>query len=162
MKKYAGRVYVMATEHPNVVKVGFSVDPENRCKQLALKGVCHSSSPFANAAKIERAAHDLLALAGKRVKGELFYATVEEAIAAIQRAAEMVGPIPLDDDYAPASRFKQINVRLDDHDEQVLDEIRRLEPDLPDRSKMIRRLIHERANKITAAGKEKKHRAAAP
>ena len=42
---------------------------------------------------------------------------------------------------------KPFPVRLDEADLRMVDEIRRVEPDIPTRSEMIRRLIHRAAEK---------------
>jgi hypothetical protein len=51
---------------------------------------------------------------------------------------------------------KPFPVRLNDEEISKLDDIRRLEPDIPTRSEMLRRLIWREADQLPAARKRSK------
>lgn len=82
-------VYVMATGHGDW-KVGRSTDPERRRVTLGFDKVVFVKRAGANAPKIERLAQRLLETQGHHVKGEVFSASLEVVIKAIEDANDMV------------------------------------------------------------------------
>ena len=91
------KVYVFQAPSGEV-KVGHARRPTARAKQISddLK-IVHVTGNIIEVERVERLAHRILALAGKRIKGEWFSATAEEAVAAIERAiamAEGLEPVP--------------------------------------------------------------------
>lgn len=143
------QVYILQAED-GTIKVGHSVNPEKRMHQLGRSGlkVVHASGMIVDAEKVERAAHKLLKLAGKHVRGEWFSASIQEALDAIdvaQRIADGLDVLPGRDTF--------LQMRIADEIVAKLDDLRRVEADLPSRSEMIRRLI-ERADGM--AKKDKK------
>lgn len=83
-------VYVIAADAAGAVKIGFSKHPEKRLKQLQtghsgeLRLYYHHPLPVENVKLIERAIHDLNR--HKRVKGEWFDMSVEDAILEVKHA----------------------------------------------------------------------------
>lgn len=83
-----GHVYVMDAGSGRV-KVGVSKHPRMRAVQLGDLTINHVSKWHDQAGAIEKAAHRLLTIAGQHCNNELFRATVDEAVAAVDRAFEL-------------------------------------------------------------------------
>lgn len=147
MRRKAGRVYVMSTTTPNVVKVGFSCAPEARLGELRAMGavaLLHASQIHEDARAIEQSAHRLLALAKRRVSGELFRASLDDAVEAIERAERIANGLELPLDAVTPAPFKQVNVRLDEATIAIIHELRRCAPPpIPSISDVIRSAIEE-------------------
>lgn len=89
------RIYVLRGED-GLVKVGHSVNVERRAKQIGgVAGIAHVTEVKEQVELIERTAHRLLRLAGKKVRGEWFSATLKEAVAAIELAERIANGIEL-------------------------------------------------------------------
>jgi DNA-binding transcriptional ArsR family regulator len=88
--KTNARVYVMLTG-PGEVKVGLSRDPERRARQLGGRiSLAHQTEVIGPAEEVERTAHRILRMSGRRSWGERFKVSTEEAVAAIDRAQRIV------------------------------------------------------------------------
>jgi len=71
------------------IKLGHSVCPERRAKQLGVPvDIVHQTDVIELAEKVERLAHRILALYGKHLRGEWFEASLEDAIQAIEIATQ--------------------------------------------------------------------------
>lgn len=104
-------VYVMDDPRAGLRKVGFSMNIPERLRQLRLRPahLRYVSEATAQAQRVEQLAHRLLELAGKRVRDELFSATVEECVAAIERAERIVcglEPPPPQREKRPTKQFR--------------------------------------------------------
>ena len=157
MKSYAGCVYVMDAPD-GAVKVGFSNDPSRRLKELRDGGsvnVLHTTRDYDNAFRVERAAHRLLDLAGRRIKGELFQATLEEAIAAIERAERIVAgsePLP----PLPTVARSQFILRVAEAQVERIEALRRNRSPIPNVSDLLRALIDEAYEREVGKGRGRK------
>jgi hypothetical protein len=84
------KVYVMRAEDGSL-KVGHSIAPSKRARDIGRHvQVVHETDVLEHAERIERVAHRVLALQGKRIRGEWFNAELAEAIAAIEDAVRQV------------------------------------------------------------------------
>lgn len=86
-------VYVMVSDQLGITKIGIASDPEVRRRMLQdASGIklrlVHASEQRVDARAVEAAAHKLLH--EKRKTGEWFDVTLEDAVAAIQEAADAV------------------------------------------------------------------------
>ncbi len=138
-----GHVYIMTAEETGHVKVGYSHHPEVRLTQIYGHGplrLVQSSDLRSNAKAVERLAHRLLELADKRISGDWFTASIEEAAAAIGRAERIADGLEPEPTW-PTRQGEWLHLRISADDVRVLDAIRRGEVDLPNRSQMVRRLI---------------------
>jgi hypothetical protein len=148
--KTNAKIYVLESAD-GLVKVGHSRRVDKRIKELGkVVSIAHLTEIKVQAEIIERTAHRLLRLAGKGVRGEWFSATVAEAIEAIERAERIADGAELGLDRAPPPDDTILHMRVAEEIRAKLDDLRRLEPDLPSRSEMVRRLIekaHGRAEK---------------
>jgi len=89
------RVYIMKSDDGRL-KIGHSVDPSRRSKQLGVAvSIMHETDVLDQAERIERLAHRVLALSGKHLCGEWFDATVEDAISAIDIAVRQAESVEL-------------------------------------------------------------------
>ena len=117
-------------------KVGRSNNPSRRKPEVSERkrqiSVAYTSRYSAEAGRIERAAHRLLKLAGKHIKGEWFSATVDECIEAIERAERVVAGIdpPIPPDVATS-------VRLQDEMISEVDDWRALQRPIPSRGEAV-------------------------
>lgn len=109
----SGHVYVMDFGEGRV-KVGFSKKPETRAIVFRRAPVLHISDWSDSADIVERAAHKLLDLSGLRIENEIFRATLDQAVAAINKAFDMLanGSIP-PQPPRPNRRKKMIGFRFD-------------------------------------------------
>lgn len=106
--KGSGKVYVMEGED-GLVKVGYSCQVDARARQIGnVVSIAYVTKEKQEAERIERSAHRLLRLAGKRVRGEWFSATVAEAIDAIERAERIAEGLELALDARPLSKPKPV------------------------------------------------------
>lgn len=103
-------VYVLEDPRAGLRKVGFSMNIPERMRQLRLRPahLRYTSEATLQALKVEQIAHRLLELAGKRVRDELFSATVEECIAAIERAERVVLGLEPAPPARPKKKIKQL------------------------------------------------------
>lgn len=139
MKKNA-HVYVISSSVGNV-KIGMSIDPEGRRDALqANTGVAlrlvSQTKRLDHAQLVERTAHKLLA--SKRMFGEWFDVTPDEAIAAVQNAIDLV-----DSGAAVSHPRLQLNVRIDADLHQAIEEVRKLSSPIPTVTEVIRRAVLE-------------------
>lgn len=108
----SGVVYVMDCGD-GLVKVGFSKRPTRRADDLGLI-VRHTSDWHEQAELIEKAAHRLLKLAGHHSRNEIFTASIEDAVAAINQAFDLAERGELKTVVLPPQRTKHvINLALD-------------------------------------------------
>jgi len=133
------KLYVMR-RGDGVLKLGHSQDPAFRKKQLGGPDLelVHETDFITHAERAERLAHKVLA--NKRIRGEWFKATLEQALEAIQiaiRQAQELG--------ACVAHKENHQVQLSRETKSLMDELRKAEPDLPSRSEMLRRLIERAA-----------------
>ncbi len=140
-------VYVMQSGD-GPVKIGIANDPDRRRREVGAGqpfpvAVVHRVSLGADARAVERIAHRLLA--EKRLRGEWFDVGVQEAVAAIEAAIAEIADRPSLDDGDDGNTL-HFHMRISAEILAALDEIRRREPDLPSRAKMLRRLIMKYAN----------------
>ncbi len=140
------KVYVFEASD-GTVKVGHSRAPERRVTQVSREKLrlAYVSELLVEAERVERLAHRLLAMAGKRLRGEWFSVSAHEAIEAIDRSlriCEGLEPAPV---VGPSSF---LSVNLSDQEAAALDRLRKSEPDLPSRSEMVRRLIERSISKV--------------
>lgn len=89
-------VYVMVSDQLGITKIGIASDPEVRRRMLQdASGIklrlVHASEQRVDARAVEAAAHKLLH--EKRKTGEWFDVTLEDAVAAIQEAADAVDEV---------------------------------------------------------------------
>lgn len=141
--KTNAHIYVMQGAD-GLVKVGHSRRVHLRLKEVGqVASVAHLTGIKEQAELIERTAHRLLKLAGKGVRGEWFSATVAEAVDAIERAERIASGAELGLDKLPANEDTILHMRVAEEIRVMLDDLRRIEPDLPTRSEMVRRLIVE-------------------
>lgn len=137
-------VYV-ASGRGGLVKVGFSTNAEQRMITLASQErtsvrLEHAEFVPENARLVERVAHVLLR--EKRERGEWFDVSVDDAVEAVREAVHAVeegrGESIIAGARPPGRMF---SIRFSDRDMEMLDELRRQEPDIPGRGEMLRRLI---------------------
>lgn len=155
--KTNAKIYVMKA-HDGTIKLGHSVDPIRRSRQIGkMVSVVHQTDIIEHVEKIERLAHRVLALHGKHLRGEWFEARIEDAILAIDIATRQAeNELHLGGRLGkPAEMTSAIPVRIADNIVTALDDLRRLEADIPSRSEMIRRLI-DRAHASTKRSKDRK------
>lgn len=89
MKRQIAAVYVI--EDGGRVKVGSSWEPEKRWCQLGRVGrLVYATPQHPQGRRIEAVAHQLLVLAGLRVKDEWFLTDQDRAVKAIKRATKIV------------------------------------------------------------------------
>lgn len=88
-----GHLYVMDAGEGRV-KVGFSRDPEGRRRALRSTTILHLSPWHDKAELIEKAAHRLLGLAGLRYQSEVYEASLERAVEAINEAFALADSLP--------------------------------------------------------------------
>ena len=82
----SAKVYVMDAGG-GIVKLGYSINPQRRVYQVSVEAdLAYETMLIDQAEKVERLAHRILALTGKHIEGELFEATVSQAIDAIDTA----------------------------------------------------------------------------
>lgn len=149
------QVYIM--EDRGAFKVGHSKNPNDRRRQLgAHLKVVHTSQPMANARRVEWLAQRLLALAGKRVAGELFSATLDEAKIAIARAVRIEAGLEPDVTAPRAVKQSQelrqncpglmlmLNMRVNAKFKEALRRIRHLDPNVPSISDVVRAAVFEK------------------
>lgn len=149
--KTNAKVYVMVDSEGRI-KLGHSVNPAARSKQMPRAvTVVHETDVIEQAERVERLAHRILALHGTHLRGEWFEASIDAALYAIEIAIRQAEQEELAlggrlDGRADIeiSTHTPVPVRLDDRHLQIVDELRRVEDDIPTRSEMIRRII-ERA-----------------
>ena len=145
-----GQVYVMGRDDGSV-KVGYSVRPRLRRSQLRGNPTLlfETDYSFVNARRVEKMAHRLLELAGKRIgkapRDEWFHATLDEACAAIERAERIAAGLEPEPPLPERPVGELFNMRLPAEHLRWLDEMRRKEEDIPNRSEMARRCIERQA-----------------
>lgn len=156
--KTNARIYIMV-DNEGRIKLGHSVNPAARSKQMPRPvTLVHETDVIEQAERVERLAHRILALHGTHLRGEWFEASLEDALQAIEiaiRQAEqeelaLGGRLDGKADIEISTRIqinKPVPVRLDDRHLQIVDELRRVEKDIPTRSEMIRRLIERAVEK---------------
>lgn len=108
------RVYIMEAEDGSL-KVGHSARPELRLKEIKERGplrIVHLCDESDNADRIERLAHKLLALAGRRIKGEWFAATIEECAASIDHAGRIIAGLEPAPDFPPGGKASRLDMRI--------------------------------------------------
>ena len=133
-----GKVYVMAGDD-GTVKVGRSERPDQRVKEVAFMAgrvvsLVYSTLGHDDAVVLERTAQ--AHLAHKRLRGDWFRASAEEAILAVTAAVEgRAAP------ERPEQTFTKFDMRADDEFLRKVDELRRGEPDIPSRAQMVRRVV---------------------
>jgi len=136
-------IYILS-DGDGVIKIGHSRDPVRRRKMLGREDceIVHVTKAYHEVERVERAAHKILR--PHRVRGEWFRVTPKEALEAVAQAElEVCGGVQ--EDNVVVLDNKPFPVRLNDEDLRMLDDVRRVEPDIPTRPEMIRRLI-ERAH----------------
>lgn len=170
--KTNAKIYVMRAED-GTLKLGHSVDPERRAKQVGRAvEVVHETDVLEQVERIERLAHRVLALHGRHIRGEWFEASLDEAVRAIEIATrqaeqqELVlgGDLRRINSVSHSGRAEAgswaspptLSVRMDVEHLQMIDDLRRLESDLPTRTEMARRCIEivaaERLRKAQVGG----------
>lgn len=102
-----GHVYVMNTKDGNV-KVGFSKNPEKRSYVLGRLKIEHVGEWHDQAESVERAAHKLLILAGHHLKNEIFTASVDEAVNAVNAAYKIAEDGNLNESKPRNNRIKKM------------------------------------------------------
>jgi hypothetical protein len=134
-------VYVMEDGNDRR-KVGHSVNPLRRSVELGKDSTARRPRAPTVRPGIQgrEGGPSLLRLAGKRLKGELFSASIEECVAAIERAERIVAGV--EPDAGPASEL--LCVKLDDKRFDRIEDWRRQQPGkIPNRTDAIRALIDE-------------------
>lgn len=144
-------VYIM--EDRGAFKVGHSKNPHGRRKQLgAHLTIVHALAPMINAQRVERLAHRLLALAGKRIAGELFSATLDEAKAAIERAERIAAGIEPDittpltvkksRELRKAKKRSLFNMEVDANFRDAVRQLQRLDPTGPSARQVVEEAVY--------------------
>lgn len=126
------RIYVMRAPD-GALKLGHSVNPERRAKQLGNPDLVHQTDVIEQAERIERLAHRVLALHGKHLRDEWFEASLEDAMKAIDIATRQaenkelalggklkIGRPPKDE----GAKYARINIRAP---QWLMDAIRRIQ-----------------------------------
>lgn len=151
MKKNAN-VYVMTDG--TSLKVGHSIAPQARAKQLGSIDILHLTDIIVEAEAVERTAHRLLKMSGKHLHGEWFSASLEEAVEAIERARRIVDGLELPLDKVPPTRQPQINIRVSAETMDKIDRLRRISPirPIPSASEIVRLAIDEYVKKLERDG----------
>jgi len=148
--KTNAHIYVMDAGD-GTVKVGHSRDPDGRAKQIGSGvTVIHSTPLIEQAELIERTAHRLLKLSGKHIRGEWFKATLQEAIAAIERAESIANGNEMPLQFKKPVDTVALQLKIETDLLSKLDDLRKLENRIPTRVEMVRRLIeraHEQGRK---------------
>ena len=145
-------VYVLAGD--GRVKVGRSHDPGARARTLGLAAgavyrLHHATAARDDAVMVEGLAHQLLN--AKRIAGEWFDVTPQEAVAAVEKAIKMVR-----EGHTPDRSNDLFNLRLSAEYLHWLDEMRRKEGDIPNRPEMARRCIERQAREAGVMEREKR------
>lgn len=148
LKPQSGKVYVM-DDGQGRVKIGRSGKPDERHKQICFSegksvALVFSTLHHQNAASLERQAQ--AHLRDKRLRGDWYAATPEEAISAVVKATQ--GQFASE---AEPTRFDTFSMRADAEFLRRLDELRRREPDLPSRAEMVRRLVDAAFGPVSVA-----------
>ena len=150
--KTNARIYIMV-DNEGRIKLGHSVNPAARSKQMPRPvTLVHETDVIEQAERVERLAHRILALHGTHLRGEWFEASIDDALHAIEIAIRQAEQEELAlggrlDGRADIETSNHTPVRLDDRHLQIVDELRRVEKDIPTRSEMIRRLIERAVEK---------------
>jgi hypothetical protein len=136
------------------VKVGRSHNPSIRARTLGLAAgavytLHHATAARDDAGTVERLAHQLLH--SKRIAGEWFDVKPQVAVAAVETAIKMV-----DEGCVPDRANDVVNLRLPAEYLHWLDEMRRKEKDIPNRSEMARRCIERQAREAGVVEREKR------
>ena len=144
MKQF-GHVYIIDFRDGKV-KVGHSCNPIQRRAALGLQDFDFAfiSKAYEHVERIERAAH--AKLIEHRERGETFVVPTDIAIEAVLSAERDVCGGEQPEIELPLRPDTVFPVRLDERHLDIVDELRRVEKDIPTRSEMIRRLI-ERAER---------------
>lgn len=144
MKSVSGRVYVMATEDDDVLKIGYSVLPRQRMRAVGCKAVLHETAFYENAYLIEQAAHGALAAHG--LGNELFRVGLDAAKAAIAHAEARTPTIE------PPPPTRNINIRVDPDMEVLIDDMCRQKTPIPTVSQLMRQALVEKAERDLKRG----------
>lgn len=153
--KTNARIYIMRAEDGSL-KLGHSKNPEERAKWVGKPvEIVHQTDVIEQVERIERLAHRVLALHGKHIRGEWFEARLEDALLAIEIATRQAenAELPLGTDVSwngLGERSEILHMRVSADDLMALDELRRMEPDCPTRTEMVRRLIRRSHAKLEA------------
>lgn len=133
-------VYVMEDDAGRR-KIGHSANPSRRSFEIGKTPlrVVHEHQPSSHAYKIEKAAHRLLRLAGKHIEGELFTASIEECVAAIERAERIVAG--LEPDVGPV--IELVGVRFTAEKMEEIEDWWRNQRTIRNRVDAIRALVDE-------------------
>ena len=155
-------VYV-ARSKSGAVKVGFSSNPQRRMKWLpsgtALAYVTGDTMSVDAARRLERLAHRVLVLSGKRISGEWFAVTVADAVAAIEVALrqasmnelELGGHVARHD--RPRPSMVAVNFSMPRAMRDGLDAILAERTDGQDRAGLVREIIAEALDARRGKGK---------
>lgn len=152
------KIYVMRAED-GTLKLGHSVDPARRSKEVGrVVEIVHETDIIEHVERIERAAHRVLALHGKHLRGEWFEATLDDAINAIEIATrqaerqelELGGKLKTVKQTGGRSTG-QLNIRVDSEIMDAIDEIRASQRPIPTVSQVIRSVILTERDRIRRA-----------
>lgn len=149
----SGSVYVISGDIG--LKVGFSRLPENRAIALGQKSekkykVLYKTPMYECASRIEAEAHRLLAWARLHPRQEWFDVTLHEAMEAINKAIELIGPLTSED-----GRDRLFHVRLDEKAWAAVEAIRRAASPIPSVSEVLRQAVVEKAEREAKASSRK-------
>lgn len=136
------RLYVVR-EASGVLKLGHSVNPSRRARELGDVDVIYQSDVIAESEKVERTAHRLLALAGKRVRAERFNATLSEVLDAVSTAESIVAGVelPLDRRKTHARPATLVRMLVSADELAAIDEIVRERHGMASRTQVLREVL---------------------
>jgi hypothetical protein len=114
------QIYVMRSTS-GALKVGHSRRVKSRRAELGKPQIVYLTDVLEQAEVIERMAHRLLKMSGRHIRGEWFSASLDEIIAAIERAERIAIGAELPPE--PQER-SQLNIRLDRDLEDAIEALR--------------------------------------
>lgn len=145
----SGRVYIMQAD--DLLKVGFSINPERRAIELGGLTLLMVFDWRDDVEIAEKQAHKILKDQNLHVEHEYFSASLEEAACAVQRAYKEIDEPGYIKSYL--TNEKIVHISIAEEIRAKLDDIRRAEKDIPGRSEMVRRLIERTADDLMEARK---------
>ena len=122
-------------------KVGHSDNPMRRSFELGSTplSLLYATKFSPNAYRVERTAHRILRVAGKHIKGEWFTASLDECVAAIERAERIVAGLEPD----VKADAVLVGVRFTFEKLNEIEAWRRRQPKMPSRGDAIRHLVRQ-------------------
>lgn len=138
------RVYVLKSVG-GLFKVGNAQDVAARAAVLGVQpsGIVYSTGPILEAIRVELCAHRLMRGAGMHATAEWFQGECGAVVGCVKQALDIIGGLQLPLDYFDRAdrQTRHITGPIDAGTLRALDAARMLEPDVPTRAEMQRRVL---------------------